>query len=130
MRFTSENGATQTHARLHRHVLEDDLLHKTRQNTSFRRPRRPPRRRQAPPAPLSVLTIQEPTLGLLSAAQDECNDIRRITLYKWRPLGRGSSSPEGGRHATATSSGQQLPKECHPSSDPAHGPLKVGLTDY
>ena len=48
-----------------------------------------------------------------------------IALY--RALGFAGawvSSPEEGRHATATSSGQQLPKVCRPSSEPAHCPGK------
>ena len=54
-----------------------------------------------------------------------CNNDRRIALY--RALGSAGawvSSPEGGRHATATPSGQQLPKECRPSSDPARCPCR------
>ena len=42
----------------------------------------------------------------------------------WSPRGRGSLS-RGRRHPTATSSGQQLPKECRPSSDPARCPCRL-----
>ena len=53
-----------------------------------------------------------------------------VTMFVARSVqGSGSagawvSTPEGGRHATATSSGQQLPKECRPSSDPARCPCR------
>ena len=76
--------------------------------------------RRLPPQP----PTQEPTLGLLGAAPDRCNNVRRsLCTGLWGPRGRGSLSRRR-RHATATSSGQQLPKECHPSSDPARCPCR------
>ena len=37
----------------------------------------------------AALTIQEPTL-----APDECNNVRRIALYRWGSPGRGSALPK------------------------------------
>ena len=51
--------------------------------------------------------------------------LTAVSLYRAQgSAGAWVSSPEGGRHATATSSGQQLPKECRPSSDPARCPCR------
>ena len=75
--------------------------------------------------PSSTHAIREPTLGLPGAAPDGCNNVRRsLCTGPWGPRGRGSAHPKVGRHQTATSSGQQLPKECRPSSDPARCPCR------
>ena len=51
--------------------------------------------------------------------------LTAVSLYRAQgSAGAWVSSPEGGRHATATSSGQQLPKECRPSSDSARCPCR------
>ena len=51
--------------------------------------------------------------------------LTAVSLYRAQgSAGAWVSTPEGGRHATATSSGQQLPKECRPSSDPARCPCR------
>ena len=51
--------------------------------------------------------------------------LTAVSLYRAQgSAGAWVSSPEGGRHATATPSGQQLPKECRPSSDPARCPCR------
>ena len=82
-----------------------------------------------PPAnPLPPCTIRKPTLGLPGATPDRCNNVgRSLCTGLWGPRGRGSLSRRR-RRSTATSSGQQLSKECHPSSDPARCPCRpLGL---
>ena len=51
-------------------------------------------------------------------------DLASSLCTGWSPRGRGSLS-QGRRHSTDTSSGQQLPKECRPSSDPARCPCRL-----
>ena len=63
-------------------------------------------------------TIREPTLGLPGAAPDDViMTVVSLCTGLWGPRVRGSLSRRR-RHRTVTSSGQQLPKECRPSSDP------------
>ena len=64
-------------------------------------------------------TIREPTLELPGAAlNDVMMTVVSLCTGLWGPRVRGSLSRRR-RHRTDKSSGQQLPRECRPSSDPA-----------
>ena len=90
-------------------------------------PRTAPDSSPPPPPPPPPFHPRHPGthFGAPGRRPRRCNNDRRIALY--RALGSAGawvSSPEGGRHRTATPSGQQLPKECRPSSDPARCPCR------
>ena len=63
-------------------------------------------------------------MGLLGATPDRCNNDRRIaSTGLWGRRVRGSHSRRR-RLQTVESSGQQLPKECRPSSDQHAAPAE------
>ena len=82
-------------------------------------------RTAAHPRPALPCTIREPTLGLPGAALDDAiMTVVSLCTGLCGPRVRGSLSRRK-RHRTDKSSGQQLPRDCRPSSDSSRCTLQT-----